>query len=181
MTQAEGYSIAPLDPEKHDRAAFSCGVEAVDSFFKRTANKLSKADNLRVFVMTDDQGTVAGFYAINAHSITFEDLPPQFARTRPGHGRIPAAYISMIGRDQRFAGSSIGADLLVDCLTRIFRISKDLGLAVAILDVLDDGDEKAVTKRKALYEGFGFAPMPSQSLRLYMPVATIAKLFGVGT
>ncbi|MBP2159095.1 MULTISPECIES: GNAT family N-acetyltransferase [Asticcacaulis] len=178
MTEATGYVIAPLDPDKHDRAAFSCGVEAVDNFFKRTANKLSKADNLRVFVMTDATGTVAGFYAINAHSIAFEDLPPQFARTRPGHGRIPAAYISMIGGDQRFAGSGLGADLLVDCLTRIYRISRDLGLAVAILDVLDDGDDKAVAKRKTLYEGFGFTPMPSQPLRLFMPVATIAKLFG---
>lgn len=178
MTEATGYFIAPLDPEKHDRAAFSCGVDAVDNFLKRTANKLSKADNLRVFVMTDDHGTVAGFYAINAHSISFEDLPSPFARTRPGHGRIPAAYISMIGRDQRFAGSGIGADLLVDCLKRILQISKDLGLAVVILDVLDDGDEKAVAKRKALYEGFGFAPLPSQPLRLFMPVATIGKLFG---
>ncbi len=178
MTETTRFSIAPLDPDKHDRAAFSCGVEAVDNFFKRTANKLSKADNLRVFVMTEDQGTVAGFYAINAHSVSFEDLPPQFARTRPGHGKIPAAYISMIGRDRRFAGSGIGADLLVDCLTRIYRISKDLGLAVVILDVLDDGDEKAVAKRKALYEAFGFAPMPSQPLRLFMPVATIARLFG---
>jgi hypothetical protein len=26
----------------------------VDNFFKRTANKLSKADNLRVYVITDD-------------------------------------------------------------------------------------------------------------------------------
>jgi len=154
-----------LDPEKHDRA-FSCGVEAVDNVFKRTANKLSKADTLRVFVMTDDHGTVAGFYAINAHSISFEDLPPQFARTRPGHGRKPAAYISMIGRDRRFAGTGIGADLLVDCLMRILRISKDLGLAMAILDVLDDGDEKAIARRRALYEGFGFSPMPTQPLRL---------------
>jgi ribosomal protein S18 acetylase RimI-like enzyme len=178
MTEAQGFCISPLDPEKHDRAAFSCGVEAVDNFFKRTANKLSKADNLRVFVMTNDNGAIVGFYAINAHSIAFEDLPPQFARTRPGHGKIPAAYISMIGRDQSFAGLGVGADLLADCLTRILRISKDLGLAMAILDVLDDGDEKAVGKRKALYESFGFASMPTQPLRLYMPVATIAKLFG---
>jgi hypothetical protein len=179
MTEATGYSIARLDPEKHDRAAFSCGVEAVDNFFKRTANKLSKTDSLRVFVMTDDHGTVAGFYAINVHSISFEDLPPQFARTRPGHGRILTAYISMIGRDRRFAGTGIGADLLVDCLTRSLRISRDLGLAMAILDVLDDGDEKAIARRRALYEAFGFSPMRTQPLRLFMPVATIAKLFGV--
>lgn len=62
--------IEPLDPTKHDRAAFSYGIGQVDNFFKKTANKLSKADNLRVYVMTDDDGkTVIGFYAINTHSI----------------------------------------------------------------------------------------------------------------
>jgi len=33
-------SIEPLDPDRHDRAAFSCGVDQVDNFFRKTANKL---------------------------------------------------------------------------------------------------------------------------------------------
>jgi len=45
--------IEPLNPIKHDRAAFSCGVAQVDNFFRRTASKLTKADNLRTFVMVD--------------------------------------------------------------------------------------------------------------------------------
>ena len=177
MTDAPGLKIEPLDPDKHDRAAFSCGVEAVDNFFKRTAGKLSRADNVRVFVMTDAEGTVAGFYALNAHSISYENLPPKYARTRPGHGNIPSAYISMIGRDVRFKGSGLGADLLVDCLRRIAHISEQLGLAVAILDVLDDRDAEAVGRRKTIYVGFGFQPLPSQPLRLFIGTETLRKEF----
>ncbi|CAL4870025.1 hypothetical protein MMA231_04323 (plasmid) [Asticcacaulis sp. MM231] len=177
MTDAPSFKIEPLDPEKHDRAAFSCGVEAVDNFFKRTAGKLSRADNVRVFVMTDAAGTVAGFYALNAHSISYENLPPKYARTRPGHGNIPAAYISMIGRDIRFKGSGLGADLLVDCMRRIAHISEQLGIAVVILDVLDDGDAEAVVRHRAIYEGFGFQALPSQPLRLFIPAETLRKEF----
>ena len=63
------YTTEPFDPAKHDREAFSCGVEQVDNFFKRTANKLGKADNARVFVLTGGAGRVLGFYALNSHDV----------------------------------------------------------------------------------------------------------------
>lgn len=38
------------------------------------------------------------------------------------------------------------------------------------LDVLDDGNSARVTKRKALYEGYGFVPLPWNLLRLFLPL-----------
>ncbi|MEY9199434.1 ribosomal protein S18 acetylase RimI-like enzyme [Sinorhizobium fredii] len=171
--------IEPLDPTRHDRTAFSCGVAQVDNFFKKTANKLSKADNLRVYVMTEGDGkTVIGFYAINSHPISYADLPERFARTRPGHGVIPAAYISMIGRDQRYRGGGYGGDLLADCLKRIAGIADQIGIAVVLLDVLDCGDEEKTNRRAALYAEYGFQPLPSKPLRMFLPIATIRGLVG---
>ena len=63
------HVIEPLDPARHDRAAFSCGINPVDNFFRKTANKPVKADTLRVFVMTSPEGELIGFYALNGHSI----------------------------------------------------------------------------------------------------------------
>jgi len=174
------YVIEPLDPKRHDRAAFSCGVEQVDNFFKKTANKLSRADNLRVFVMVREDGAVIGFYAVNAHTVSYADLPERYARDRPGHGGIPAAYISMIGRDRRLSGGGFGGDLLVDCLKRILKASESIGLSVVMLDVLDDGDPAAVAKRLSLYTGYGFRPLPSNPLRLFLPVAAIRGLVEAG-
>lgn len=171
-------TIEPLDPERHDREAFSCGVEQVDNFFKRTANKLARADNLRVFVMTGPDGAVIGFYALNAHAVDYADLPRSFARTRPGHGQIPAAYLSMIGVDRRFAGRGFGGDLLVDALTRISRAADQLGIAVVMLDILDCGNPDLVHRRQALYASYGFTPLPSRPLRMFLPVATVRKLLG---
>ena len=67
--------IEPLDLERHDRAAFSCGVEQADNFLKKTAGKLTRADNTRVYVLADPAGAIMGFYAINAHAIDYQDLP----------------------------------------------------------------------------------------------------------
>lgn len=67
--------IEPFDPDKHDRTAFSCGVEQVDNYLKNTANKLAKADNVRLYVMTTRGGELIGFCAINAHAVDYADLP----------------------------------------------------------------------------------------------------------
>ncbi|MBV9994971.1 MAG: GNAT family N-acetyltransferase [Caulobacteraceae bacterium] len=168
--------IEAFDPERHDRSSFGCGVEAVDNFLKKTANKLARADNLRLYVMTDGTGALIGFYALNAHSIDYAELPTKYARTRPGHGAIPAAFISMIGVDARRQGLGYGGDLLVDALTRIAQAAEAIGIAVVILDVLDDGDAGQVARRKALYESYGFQPLASRPLRLFLPLATVRQL-----
>lgn len=168
--------IEPLDPDRHDRAAFASGVDAVDNFLKKTANKLARADNLRLYAMTDAAAALIGFYALNAHAIDYSELPAKYARTRPGHGSIPAAYISMIGVDARHQGRGYGGDLLVDALTRIAQAADAIGIAVVILDVLDDGDPVQVARRKALYESYGFQPLPSRPLRLFLPLATVRQI-----
>ncbi|MCI3130973.1 GNAT family N-acetyltransferase [Phenylobacterium aquaticum] len=170
--------IEPFDPDRHDRAAFASGVDQVDNFLKKTANKLARADNLRLYAMTDPSGALIGFYALNAHAIDYAELPTKYARTRPGHGAIPAAYISMIGVDARHQGHGYGGDLLVDALSRIAQAADAIGIAVVILDVLDDGDAEQVTRRKLLYESYGFQPLPSRPLRLFLPLATVRQLLG---
>jgi ribosomal protein S18 acetylase RimI-like enzyme len=175
-SQPVAYTIEPFDPSRYDRAAFSCGVEQVDNYFQKTANKLAKADNVRLYVMVAPDGTVIGFYALNAHSVHFTDLPAKFARSRPSHGNIPAAYISMIGRDQKFRGGGYGGDLLVDALRRIAVAADAIGVAVVMLDVLDCGDQDRVARRKALYESYGFQSLASNPLRMYLPVSTVRKL-----
>lgn len=173
---AKPIVIEPLDPAKHDRAAFSCGIAQVDNFFRRTANKLAKADNLRAFVMVDPKDELIGFYATNAHSIDYTELPERFARNRPAHGSIPAAYISMIGVDSRFQGRGYGGDLLIDCLRRLASAADALGIAIVILDVLDCGDSEKIAKRLALYTSYGFEALPSNGLRLFLPMATVRTL-----
>ena len=168
--------IEPLDPSRHDRAAFSCGIEQVDNYFRKTANKLAQTGNVRVFVMTDPAGELIGFYATNAHAIHYDVLPETFRRNRPGHGHIPAAYISMISVDLRHQGEGFGGDLLVDCLRRIAGAAEDIGIRVVLLDVLDCGDTALTQRRKALYSSYGFASLPSNELRMFILMSEVQAL-----
>jgi ribosomal protein S18 acetylase RimI-like enzyme len=171
------FRIEPLDPEKHDRGRFSCGVEQVDQYFRKTANKLMQAGNTSVYVMVGPEGDVAGFYAMNAHAVHYEDLPNRYKRTAPGHGSIPAVYISMIGRDERYRGQEIGGDLLVDALCRASRASRSgYAAAVIMLDVLDCGDARKTADRRAIYERFQFQSLPAHPLRMFMPMRTADAL-----
>ena len=169
-------AIEPLDPSKHDRAAFSCGIDQVDNYFRKTANKLAQTSNVRVFVLTDPNGALIGFYATNAHSIHYTDLPDTFRCNRSGHGYIPAAYIAMIGVDLRHQGKGFGADLLVDCLSRIATAAEEIGIRVILLDVLDCGDPTFTERRKKLYLSYGFAPFASNSLCMYLPMSDVRAL-----
>jgi ribosomal protein S18 acetylase RimI-like enzyme len=177
---SKSFIVEPLDPTKHDRTAFSCGIDQVDNFFRRTANKLIKAGNARTFVMVGSEGVLIGFYAVNAHAIDYTELPERFARNRPAHGSIPAAYISMIGVDSRYQGRGYGGDLLMDCLIRLAGAAEALGIAVVMLDVLDCGDPDAVARRLALYSSYGFEPLSSKPLRLFLSMATIRTLVESG-
>ena len=168
--------IEPFDPARHDRTGFSCGVAAVDNYFKKTANKLAKAGNVKLFVMVGADQALIGFYDINAHAVSYQDLPARFARASPGHGSIPAAFIAMIGRDQHYRGAGFGADLLVDALRRIVQASYSLGIAVVLLDVLDCGDPGRTARRQALYKSYGFQPLPSNPTRLFLPLIIIREL-----
>ncbi|MGD1886050.1 MAG: GNAT family N-acetyltransferase [Cohaesibacteraceae bacterium] len=142
-------TIEPLEFENHDPAAFLCGVEQVDNFLKKTAGKLTRADNTRVYVLADPAGAIRDFYVINALAINYEDMPKRFAGTRPAQGALPAAFLSMIEVDHRHVGQGYDGDLLADALVRIASAAHRLAIAMAILDLPDEGDTDAVEHRSA--------------------------------
>lgn len=170
------YEILPFDLKTHDRAAFSCGVPQIDNYLKLTAKKGSKADVVRVWVVVDADSQIIGFYGINMHAIDVKDMPPAYAKKVGRHGMLPAAFIAMIGVDQNYQGKGIGSVLVADALKRIARASEEIGASVIVLDVFDDNDPEAVTRRKTYYEDFGFLPLPDQPLRLFMSTATARML-----
>lgn len=172
------YTIEPFDAKSQDRTAFSCGVPQIDNYLRLTAKKGSKADVVRIWVMLDDDRNTVGFYGINMHSVVAEDMPKALAKKAPRHGVLPAAFISMIGVDQAMQGKGLGSALLADALSRIGRVSDDIGTCSVLLDVFDCGTPETVARRKAYYESFGFTPLPNQPLRLFMPIQTVRVLSG---
>jgi len=172
------FTIQPFDPKTHDRTAFSCGVPQIDNYLKLTAKKGSKADVVRVWVVIDEKSNIVGFYGINMHAIDVKEMPDAYQKKAGKHGLLPAAFIAMIGVDEKQQGNGVGSALVADAISRIARVSEEIGTCVIILDVFDDGEADTVARRKIYYESFGFLPLPDQPLRLFMPVQTARELAG---
>ena len=168
--------IEPLDPDRHDRASFSCGAARLDNFLKRTARKHHAGDFTRVWVATDGRSPpVLGFYALNAHSLEGDDLPKGLTRDAPRHGAIPAVYLSMIAVDRRQQGEGIGRILLADALARAASAAEQVGIRVVVLDIIEDGGNELTEKRRAFYTAMGFQPLPGRPLRMFIGIETVRR------
>src|SRR5437763_5182827 len=97
--------IEPLG--KHDRAAFSCGVAALDDWFRLRAGQDEKRNVARVFVAIDDRREIVGFYSLGSFTLAIDDLPPEHAKRPPRYDAIPVALIGRLARDEKVRGEGV--------------------------------------------------------------------------
>ena len=173
--------ITPLDPRQHDRESFACGIPRLDNFLKRSARKQQAGNFTKVWVATwAGQSEIAGYYALNAHRLEADSLPPGLTRNAPSHGGIPAVYLSMIAVSLHHQGKGLGKILLADALKRAVTVADQIGLKAVVLDVIEDGGPEITAKRTKFYIASGFAPLPDQALRMIISVETIRRAMNSG-
>ncbi len=161
-------NVEPLNPH-HDRASFSCGEPSLDHYLRRQASQDARRRVARVFVAPGDPTErVAGYYTLSAASFEKDNLPAEIARRLP-HYPVPAAVIGRLAVDLRSQGKGLGEFLLLDAIHRVVRAGDTLGVYAVVVDALHD-------RASAFYERYGFAPFPSRSLRLYLPLRTFEQL-----
>jgi GNAT superfamily N-acetyltransferase len=163
------YRIEPL-ADKHQREAFSCGVEALDRYLQRQAGQDVAKRVAAAFVITPDGETVAGFYTLSAHTVNLGDLPDRVAKKLPRYPNIPATLLGRLAVSLEFRGQGIGELLLLDAFQRVLATTREVASAVVVVDA------KAERARE-FYLRHDFIPLPYQPNRLFYPVRTIEKLF----
>ena len=167
MTLRTAPVIEPLG-EQHDRAAFSCGERALDTYIRRQAGQDVRRGVCRVFVATlDDPAQIAGFYSLSATAVEARTLPSELARKLPKHP-LPAALIGRLAVDQRHRGRGLGKYLLMDALTRSLSASASIGIYAVVVDALDE-------RAQAFYAKFGFTAFPETPNRLFIPLEMIVS------
>lgn len=165
MTDLEALVIEPLG-KKHDRAAFTCGLPELDRYLGRQAGQDVRRRIARVFVCTaEGSDTVLGFYTLSALAIDLSSLPEELSRKLPRHP-VPCALIGRLAIDQSVRGHGVGRMLLADAIKRILGASDMLAIHAVIVDAKN-------TTVKQFYEGFGFAPLQDNPMRLFLPLGAI--------
>ncbi|KVO30519.1 acetyltransferase [Burkholderia ubonensis] len=154
--------VAALGPD-HDRAAFGCGMPALDRYLREMVTQDVRRRVAACFVLLDGN-VVVGYYTLSAASVALAELPHDVARKLPRYPAIPAVRMGRLAIDHRYRGRGLGAALLVNALRRAAR--SEIPAVALIVDAKDAG-------AAAFYEYFGFQPLTHDPLALFLPLATV--------
>lgn len=166
--QAQRYRFEPLG-EQHDRAAFSCGVEALDRYFRGDPIRQDVSRRVtNAFVLTPDGKFVAGFYTLSPISILSIDLPPALDKKLPARP-IGATLIGRMGRNLSLRGQGIGEMLLMDALHKAWQASKLVSCWAVVVDAKEGARDFYIKNE--------FIPFATQPNRLFLLMKKIDLMF----
>ena len=159
---------------KELRAAFSCGVEALDRYLKQQASQDADRGVALPFVLVSRDNRLAGYYTLGSYGMRADDIPHELMKQfrHPRYDVIGATLLGRLARDVSFKGQGIGEVLLIDALKRALHGSRTIAASVGV--IVDAKDEKA----QRFYSAYGFfAPFPDTPRRLFLRMETIEELF----
>jgi predicted GNAT family N-acyltransferase len=162
------YRFEPLG-DQHDRAAFSCGIDALDKYF--CGDPIRQDVSRRVtnaFVLTPDGNFVAGFYTLSPISILSVDLPPGLTKKLPKRP-IGATLIGRMGRDLSLRAKGIGEMLLMDALHKSWQASKLVSCWAVVVDAKEGARD--------FYLKNEFTPFATQADRLFLLMKKVDLIF----
>lgn len=156
-----------LGPQ-HDRAGFDSGVEPLDRYLRTQAGQDARKNMAAPFVLVLPDGSVGGYYTLSATGVSLGELPEQIRRKLPRYPLVPATLLGRLAVDRRQRGKGYGRFLLADALFRSVR-SEIASFAV----IVEAKDEAA----RRFYARESFLPFRDEPMRLFRPMADIARLF----
>jgi predicted GNAT family N-acyltransferase len=165
-------TVEPLGREDA-RHVFSCGVESLDRYLQQQATQDVRRKAAAVFVLTDPDHTVLGYYTLSAATVAPGVLPPEIVRRLPRYPQLPATLLGRLAVSTSHQGRGLGEYLLLDALRRSLENTSAVGSVAILVDALDD-------RAKAFYASYGFLALPDSSRRLFLPMATVERLFQCG-
>ncbi len=154
-----------LNPKKHNRSDFDCGVDILNFYLKKVANQNQKRILSRVYVLSDNT-TIIGCYSISAHSVSRDNLPKDVKLGN--YNNIPFLLLGRLAVDRRHQGKGYGEAMVFHACKTTVATAEQIGIFGMVVDAKD---KKAV----GFYEGLGFRALSRTKSRLVLPVTVITK------
>lgn len=172
MERAGEKSVFRIEPlgRQQDRAAFSCGVPALDGYLRTQARQDADKKLAAVFVLTSDGRTVAGYYTLSQYSVELDKIPEEIARKLTRYPEIPTTLLGRLAVSIAFRGRDLGSFLLMDALHRALLNRRQVASYAVVVDAKD---ENAV----GFYRKYGFIQFLTVPNRLFLPMATVEQMF----
>jgi GNAT superfamily N-acetyltransferase len=155
-------SIQPLTG-RHERSAFESGSAQLDAWLRQIAQQHQKRGISKTFVAVADDAPsrILGYYALTACEILTDELPEDLAKKLPR--QVPGVRLGRLAVDRSVQGQGLGELLLVDAITRTKLVLEHVGVHALFVDAKDK-------PAAGFYRKYGFRPLPSDPLRLVLPL-----------
>jgi len=162
--------VEHLDPNVHDRAAFSCGEASLDAYLRNLAAQDARRNLSTTFCLVDpaDRQQILGYFTLAPAGLNLTDLPESLRRRLPPYSQFPAFRLGRLAVATSQQGNGVGERLLVDALRECMH--NRLGAWAVLVDALPNAH--------GFYLQFGFEPFADDSERLFMTMAEIRKEIG---
>ena len=156
----------------HNRANFDCGIEELNYFLKNLVRQNLKKGLSRTFVAVDKNipEEVLGFYTLSLFELSSEKLPKKYAKKYKG--KIHAVKLARLATANGKQNQGLGRHMLINAIMRVVSISEHAG----VIGFFVDAKNKAV---KRYYQKFGFISLPDHPLELFLPLATLHKMYEI--
>ena len=152
----------------HDREGFSCGEPELDDYLKKTARQHIDKGISHTFVLVDgvEPLTILGFFTLTSCEVVTAELPTEYARKYPR--KAPAAKLARLAVTTKWQRQGLGGLMLADAMWRTLSISENIGIIGFFVDAKNQD-------ARDYYKQYGFIPLPSYPLALFLPLATLAE------
>ena len=169
MSAAAQFIVEALDPAKHRREAFECGVKALNDYLQTRARREMEAGTSACFVLVPQSAPerIAGFYTLSAAVIWRSELPEALLKKRPRYPDLPATLLGRLARSLEFKGQGIGDRLMMSALGRAVEGARQVASWAVVTDPKDN-------HARRFYESFGFRALTPE--RLFVPMKDAAEL-----
>jgi len=166
--------LVELLSKRHDREGFDCGSEPLNLFLRQTARQHADRGISRTFVLTDEEGdqkTILGFFSLNLCQIRAESLASKESKNLPRD--VAGVRLGRLAISLNHQRRGLGRLLLVAAMQKFLEIHGAAGGIGLFVDAKN-------IDAKRYYEQFGFVPMPSNELELFLPLQTIQEALKKG-
>lgn len=154
----------PLDPERHDRTGFHCGVPELDEYLHRFASQHRRKGVTAVYVLvdTDAPDLILGYYTLSAAQMDAAELSDADRKKLPRYP-VPCFRMGRLACRADWHRRGLGKLLIGCAVQRCLQARKQVAAFALIVDAKN-------AEAKAFYQHYGFTPCTDALMTLYLPL-----------
>lgn len=155
-----------LDPKKHNRSEFDCGVNILNLYLQKFANQDQKRSLSKAYVLADKK-KIIGYYTVSAHSVSKEALPDDIQSG--SYADLPFLLLGRLAVDNTYQSKGYGEALVFHACKTTIHAAEQIGIFGMIVEAKN---EKVVT----FYKNLGFKQLKKTPNKLVLPTAAIKHI-----